>query len=73
MLAEGDVNALAAAMEVAGNQAGVSSMRYFSQRGFFARRLGFFGSSATADIAAQAAHGLLDAAEERALWARFGL
>ena len=42
-------------------------------RGFFARRLGFFGSRSAADIAAQAAHGLLDAAEERALWARFGL
>jgi signal peptide peptidase SppA len=42
-------------------------------RGFFMRRLGFFGSRATADIAADAAHGLFDAAEERALWARFGL
>jgi signal peptide peptidase SppA len=42
-------------------------------RGFFARRLGFFGSRLPADIAAEAAQGLLDAAEERALWARFGL
>jgi signal peptide peptidase SppA len=42
-------------------------------RGFFARRLGFFGSQATADIAGQAAHGIFDAAEERALWSRFGL
>lgn len=42
-------------------------------RGFFARRLGFFGSRATGDFAAEAAHGLLDAAEERALWSRFGL
>ena len=42
-------------------------------RGFFARRLGFFGSRSTADFAAEAASGLLDAAEERALWARFGL
>ncbi|MEP9385787.1 S49 family peptidase [Mesorhizobium sp. KR9-304] len=44
-----------------------------SPRGFFARRLGFFGSSAPADIAGQAANGLLDAAEDRALWGRFGL
>jgi signal peptide peptidase SppA len=42
-------------------------------RGFFARRLGFFGSRSAADIAAEAASGLLDAAEERALWGRFGL
>ncbi len=42
-------------------------------RGFFARRLGFFGSRAAADIAAEAAGGLVAAAEERALWARFGL
>jgi signal peptide peptidase SppA len=44
-----------------------------SPRGFFARRLGFFGSRSAADIAAEAASGLLDAAEERALWGRFGL
>lgn len=46
-------------------------------RGFFARRLGFFGSRRdhgwATDFAAEAAHGLLDAAEERALWSRFGL
>jgi len=42
-------------------------------RSFFARRLGFFGSRSTTDIAVEAARGLLDAAEERALWARFGL
>ncbi len=42
-------------------------------RGFFARRLGFFGGRSGSDIAASAAHGLIDAAEERALWARFGL
>jgi len=46
-------------------------------RGFFARRLGFFGSRRDhgwgTDFAAEAAHGLLDAAEERALWSRFGL
>lgn len=39
-------------------------------RSLFARRLGLFGTSA--DIGAAAA-GLLDAAENRALWARFGL
>lgn len=42
-------------------------------RGFFARRLGFFGSRSAAELAAEAAGGLLAAAEERALWARFGL
>jgi signal peptide peptidase SppA len=42
-------------------------------RGFFARRLGFLGSRSTADLAAGAASGLFDAAEERALWSRFGL
>lgn len=46
-------------------------------RGLFMRRMGFFGSrkdgGLAADIAAEAAHGLIDAAEERALWARFGL
>lgn len=45
-------------------------------RGLFGRRLGMFGSSApalTPDVAATIASGLLDAAEERALWGRFGL
>lgn len=45
-------------------------------RGLFGRRLGMFGSSApalTPDVAATIATGLLDAAEERALWGRFGL
>ncbi len=45
-------------------------------RGLFGRRLGVFGSSAgfsAPDIAGAAAGGLIDAAEERALWARFGL
>ncbi len=42
-------------------------------RGFLARRLSFFGSRSAADLAAEAASGLLDAAEERALWGRFGL
>ena len=44
-------------------------------RGFFSRKLGIFGSSLTSggEIAAAAADGLLDAAEERALWSRFGL
>ncbi len=44
------------------------------QRGFFGRRLGFMGSSIDAgDIAANAAGGLAEIAESRALWARFGL
>jgi signal peptide peptidase SppA len=43
-------------------------------RGLFGRRLGVFGSSFSAtDIASAAASGLIDAAEERALWSRFGL
>ncbi|MEO5322007.1 S49 family peptidase [Mesorhizobium sp. CC13] len=45
-------------------------------RGLFGRRLGMFGSSSpalTPDIAASIASGLVDAAEERALWGRFGL
>lgn len=45
-------------------------------RGLFGRRLGMFGTSSpllTPDIAASIASGLVDAAEERALWGRFGL
>ena len=45
-------------------------------RGFFGRRLGLSGMQAPtvgADLAGAAAHGLIDAAEERALWSRFGL
>jgi len=41
-------------------------------RGLFSRRLGIFGSKG-AEIAASAADGLADAAQERALWSRFGL
>lgn len=41
-------------------------------RGFFGRKLGVFGSQIP-DIAAGAASGLIEAAEERALWNRFGL
>ena len=42
-------------------------------RGFLGRRLGLFGSSFPGDIAAAAAGGVMEAAEERALWSRFGL
>ncbi len=45
-------------------------------RGLFGRRLGFFGSRgglSVPDIAHAAAAGLIEAAEERALWSRFGL
>ncbi|MCX7305032.1 MAG: S49 family peptidase [Hyphomicrobiales bacterium] len=42
-------------------------------RGFFARRLGFMGNRSVSDFAMEAAGGLFDAAEERALWSRFGL
>lgn len=50
------------------------------QRGLFGRRIGLIGSQLfasrqddTADLAASAAMGVADAAEQRALWARFGL
>ncbi len=45
-------------------------------RGLFGRRLGLFGSGlgfSAPDIASAAATGLLEAAEDRALWSRFGL
>jgi signal peptide peptidase SppA len=46
-------------------------------RGLFSRRFGLFGSAtggfSATGIATEAAHGLLEAAEERALWSRFGL
>lgn len=45
-------------------------------RGLFGRRLGVFGSSASAigpEMAQAAVAGIVDAAEERALWGRFGL
>src|SRR5262245_26901254 len=45
-------------------------------RGLFGRGLGFFGSRgafSVPDIAQAAASGLIEAAEERALWSRFGL
>ena len=41
-------------------------------KGLFGRGLGLFGSSAPA-LAAAASAGLVEAAEERALWARYGL
>lgn len=41
-------------------------------RGLFGRKLGVFGSQVP-EIAAAASHGLIEAAEERALWGRFGL
>ena len=47
-----------------------------ASRGLFGRGLGFFGSSLPAsavEIAQAGAAGLLDAAEERALWGRYGL
>ncbi|HUN13385.1 MAG TPA: S49 family peptidase, partial [Rhabdaerophilum sp.] len=45
-------------------------------RGLFGRRLGLFGSAkgfGGADIGGSLAHGLVEAAEERSLWGRFGL
>lgn len=54
-----------------------TQLRLITQpRGLFGRKLGVFGSRAglsAPDIATAAASGLVDAAEERALWARFGL
>ncbi|MEX0344858.1 MAG: S49 family peptidase [Rhizobiaceae bacterium] len=50
-----------------------TQMRLITQpRGLFGRRLGVFGTSAS-EIAANGAAGLAEAAEERALWGRFGL
>lgn len=43
-------------------------------RGLFGRRMGLFGTgSLPSEIAANAAAGVADAAEERALWGRYGL
>lgn len=42
-------------------------------RGLFGRRLGLFSSDAAGVMAGAAAQGVFDAAEERGLWARFGL
>ncbi|MCV3242765.1 S49 family peptidase [Mesorhizobium sp. ZC-5] len=45
-------------------------------RGLFGRGMGFFGARdgfSAPDIAQAAAGGIIDAAEERALWSRFGL
>jgi signal peptide peptidase SppA len=42
-------------------------------RGIFGRRLSMFGTSDPAEFAASAARGLIEAADERAIWARFGL
>lgn len=45
-------------------------------RGLFGRGMGFFGTRdgfSAPDIAQAAAGGIIDAAEERALWSRFGL
>ncbi len=42
-------------------------------RGFFSRRLGLSSLRGGAEMAASAADGLADAAQERALWARLGL
>ena len=45
-----------------------------AQKGFLARRLGFMGSSEDAhSMASAAASGIVSAADERALWARYGL
>ena len=53
-------------------------LKLISQQRGLLSRFGLFGSAlgrgpAGAEIAAAAAHGLVDAAEERALWSRFGL
>jgi len=55
-----------------------TQLKLISQQRGLLSRFGLFGSAlgggtAPADIAAAAAHGLADAAEERALWSRFGL
>lgn len=56
-----------------------TQLKLISQQRGLLSRFGLFGSAlrgnqpAVADIAAAAAHGLADAAEERAMWSRFGL
>jgi len=42
-------------------------------RGLFGRGFGLFGSHKASGLAGEAVHAALDAAEERALWGRFGL
>ncbi|MGN6538972.1 MAG: S49 family peptidase [Mesorhizobium sp.] len=69
-------------VDTLGDMRGVLKQRYGAKtrlklisqpRGLFAR-FGLFGSKAEpADIAAAAAGGLVDAAEQRALWSRYGL
>ncbi|MBN9241353.1 MAG: S49 family peptidase [Mesorhizobium sp.] len=69
-------------VDALGDMRGVLKQRYGAKtrlklitqpRGLFAR-FGLFGSKAApADIAAAAAAGLVDTAEERALWGRYGL
>jgi len=69
-------------VDALGDMRGVLKQRYGAKtrlklisqpRGLFAR-FGLFGSKAEpADIAAAAAGGLADAAEQRALWSRYGL
>ncbi len=52
-----------------------TKLRLITQpRGLFGRRLGMFGIDQSGRaLAAEAAGGLVDAAEDRALWARYGL
>jgi len=69
-------------VDALGDMRGVLKQRYGAKtrlklitqpRGLFAR-FGLFGSKAApADIAVAAAAGLVDIAEERALWGRYGL
>ncbi|MFI0845604.1 S49 family peptidase [Mesorhizobium sp. IMUNJ 23232] len=54
-----------------------TQMKLITQpRGLFGRRLGLFGSSAgipVVEVAGAAVEGIFDAAEQRALWGRYGL
>jgi signal peptide peptidase SppA len=71
----GLVDGLGDMREILKNRFGASTKLKLvtAPRGLFGRRLGIFGTGAGPAIAEAAAEGLMDAAERRALWARFGL
>ena len=71
----GLVDGLGDMREILKNRFGASTKLKLvtAPRGLFGRRLGIFGIGAGPAITEAAAEGLMDAAERRALWARFGL
>ena len=71
----GLVDGLGDMREILKNRFGASTKLKLvtAPRGLFGRRLGIFGIGGGQAVAEAAAEGLMDAAERRALWARFGL